>query len=252
MAWGPFFGDQIPQDYLTEIALGNIEGKRIEGFQMEGDITTIMGDVWGGPDDLIYTNTAVALEVVSDNIADTAGGTGMRTAAAITLNEDKLLTITPVTLSGTTPVALAGTSIRPHLIVGVDSGSNEDNVGTITLREVVSGNVWNVIKPGIGISHDGHFTVPSNETGQFLNLFIAAPKNNDLSGLTQIRDGSNPNPTWVSSAGIFAYQSLVNFEVFARLPLDPESDVRIRSTAGSGVFSTTWIFEMLYIDIVGE
>lgn len=252
MVWGPFFGDQVPKDFLTEIALGNVEGKRIEGFQMEGDITTIMGDVWGGPDDLIYTNTAVALEILSDSASDTDGGIGMRTVNVISLNADKLLTITPVTLDGTNPVALAGTSIRPHLIVGVDSGSNEDNVGTITLREVVSGNVWNVIKPGIGISHDGHFTVPSNETGQFLNLFIAAPKNNDLSGLTQIRDGSNPNPTWVSSAGIFAYQSLVNFEVFARLPLAAESDVRIRATAGSGVFSTTWIFEMLYIDIVGE
>lgn len=249
MVWGPFFGDQIPKDFLTEVALGNIEGKRIEGFQMEGDITTVMGDVWGGPDDLIYTNTAVALEVLSDNAADSSGGTGMRTAAVISLNEDKLLTITPVTLSGTSPVALTGTSIRPHLIVGVDSGSNKSNVGTITVREVTSGNVWNVILPGIGVSHDGHFTVPSTETAQFLNLFIAAPKNNDLSGLTQIRDGSNANPTWLSSSGIFAYQSLVNFEVFARLPLAAESDVRIRSIAGSGEFSTTWIFEMLYIDI---
>ena len=236
-------------DFLIEVALGNIAGFRIEGFQMEGDITTVMGDVWGGADNLTYTTSAVSLEIVSDNTNDTSGGTGMRTVNVISLNASKLLTITPVTLNGQTEVTLSGTHIRPHLVVGVDSGSNEANIGTITLKEVTSGNVWNVIKPDVGISHDGHFTVPSIETGQFLNLFIAAPKNENLTGLTQIRDGSNANPTWLSSAEVFAYQSLVNFEVFAKLPLAAESDVRIRANTPTGNFTTTWIFEMLYITI---
>ena len=237
-------------DFLIEVALGNIEGFRIEGFQMEGMIDTTQGDVWGGTGDFTYPSSAVSLEIVSDDANDVATtGTGMRTVNVISLDANKLLTITPVSLNGTTPVTLSGTHLRPHLVAGVDSGASGFNEGTITLSEVTSGNTWNVIKPGIGISHDGHFTVPSTETGQFLNLFIAAPKNNDVVGLTQIRDGSNANPTWVSSAEVFAYQSLVNFEVFAKLPLAAESDVRIRAEAGSGTFNTTWIFEMLYIDV---
>lgn len=249
MVWSPYFGDPPPKDFLIEVALGNVEGFRIEGFQMEGDISTVMGDIWGGPDDFIYPASAVSLRIKSDNDEDNPLGTGMRTANIISLNADKLLTITPVTLDGQNFVNLTGTHIRPHLVVGVDSGSTEENVGTITLSEVVSGNVWNVIKPNFGISHDGHFTVPSIETAQFLNLFIVAPKNGNLTGLTKIRDGSNPNPTWISSVPINAYQSLVPFEVFAKLPLASESDVKIQATAGSGVFSTTWIFEMLYIAV---
>lgn len=250
MVWSPYFGDPPSKDFLIEVALGNEEGFRIEGFQMEGNIDdTGMGDIWGGPGNLIYTDTPVTLRIKSDNDEDNPAGTGMRTANIISLNDDKLLTITPVTLDGQNFVNVAGTHMRPHLVAGVDSGSHEENVGTITLSEVASGNVWNVIKPDIGISHDGHFTVPSIETGQFLNLFIAAPYNSNLTGLTKIRDGSNPNPTWLSSAPIYAYQSLVNFEVFAKLPLDAESDVKVQSIAGSGNFNTTWIFEMLYIAI---
>ncbi len=250
MVWSPYFGDPPSKDFLIEVALGNEEGFRIEGFQMEGIIDDAsMGDIWGGPGNLIYADSPVALRIKSDNDEDNSTGTGMRTAVVISLNASKLLTITPVTLDGQNFVNVAGVHIRPHLILGIDSGSSEENIGTITLSEVISGNVWNVIKPFFGISHDGHFTIPSIETGQFLNLFIAAPKNGDLVGLTKIRDGSNPNPTWLSSAPVNAYQSLVNFEVFAKLPLDAESDVKTQAIAGSGTFSTTWIFEMLYIEI---
>ena len=246
MVWGPFSGEPTTKDFFTEVGLGNIPGFRLEGFQMEGEIDTILGDVWGGTGDLIYPDAPVSLRIKSDNDADNSTGTGMRTAVVISLNASKLLTITPVILDGQNFVDVAGTHIRPHIVAGVDSGSNESNIGSITLSETVSGNVWNVIVPGVGISHDGHFTVPSSETGQFLNLYVASPKDNNLSGATAIRDGESLDSTWLRSVNLYSYQSLIQFQILAKLPLDPESDVKVIAKAGSGVFIGTFIFELLY------
>ncbi|MBL4651269.1 MAG: hypothetical protein JKY53_00180 [Flavobacteriales bacterium] len=234
-------------DYLIEVADGNIDGARIEGFQMQGEIDGTRGDIWGGTGDYAFPTTAQTLEILSSSANDAAGGTGMRTVDFVSLDANKLLQITRVTLNGTTPVILSGTHLRKHLLVGVDSGSIGRNDGDITLRISVAGATWNVIKAGKGVSHDGHFTIPSNEKGQFLNLFLLVPKNSEMIGHTDIRDGSNANPTWLSSADVFIYQSLVNFEVLAKLTLVPESDVAIKAE-GTSTFQTTWIFEMLYLE----
>lgn len=237
------------QDFLAEVALGNVPGFRLEGIQAQGPADITLGDVWGGPGDLVYPTTAEVWEVASDSINDTDGGTGLRTATVISLDANKLRQFTPVTLDGSTAVVLSGTHIRPHLIVGEDSGSLGFNDGTITVRVQGGGDIRSVMKPNIGISHDSHFTVPSNETGQFVNLFFLVPKNADMSGGTTIRDGSNPNATWIRSIDAFMYQSLVNFEIFARLPLASEADVKARAATSSSTFDITVIFEMLFIEV---
>ncbi|MBL4940910.1 MAG: hypothetical protein JKY81_04530 [Colwellia sp.] len=236
-------------DFFTEVGQGNVPGHRLEGIQMQGAVTTTSGDIWGGAGDMVFPTTAETWEIVSDNnVDDVVAGIGMRTVTIVSLDALKVRQVQTVTLTGTTAVTLAGTHTRPHLIVGGDSGSTGANVGTITLQVSGGGDVRNVIRPGVGISHDGHFTIPSNETAQFLNLFLLVPKNSDIAGLTQIRDGSNANATWVSSADVFIYQSQVNFEVLAKLPLASESDIRVRAAAGSGTFDCTFIYEMLFIE----
>ena len=240
--------EDLNKDFFTEVAKGNVPGHRLEGIQMQGSVDTTMGDVWGGTGDMVFPTTAETWEIVSSSANATSAGTGMRTVQIVSLDATKLRQAQTVTLNGTTAVVLTGTHTRPHLIVGVDSGSTGANEGVITLQVSVAGAVRNVIPIGVGISHDGHFTVPSNETAQFLNLFLLAQKNSNITGKTQISDGTNSNATNVHSADVFIYQSIVNFEVFARLPLASSSDIRIQAKDGSSTFDTTFIYEMLFIE----
>lgn len=249
MSWHIVYVGMITPDFLTLVADNKIPGYRLQGFQVSGVIDTTSGDVWGGPDDLIYPTAPEVWEISSDDVNDTLLGTGLRDALVISQDGNRIRQFTPVNMDGTNKVTIAGTHIRPELIAAGDSGVSGLNAGNITLQVQGGGDVRNVMPAGKGVTYDGHFSLASNETGQLLQTFSLFPKDFSGSVFLQLRDGSNPNSTWVTSGEIPVYQNIVTFEILARFPVAPNTDIRAVARTDAGTTNALFIMEWLIKEI---
>ena len=242
--FGPF--SPPSSDYFIDLALGKVPGQSgLSQQALRNNLTQTYTDVWGGPTDfLTYPAFGVAesLEIVSDNVNDTAGGTGARLAVVTTLDANLVEQVNVVPLTAVSPAATAvpGTHRRTKGIIIVQAGSSGVNEGTISLQAAGGGNVRNVVKPGFGASYDSHFTVPAGKQAVFITTFSLMPKDGPGSIRTQFRDGNDPDGAWVSSGPIPLYQNIVTFVIRTATPLGAGFDVRVQAlvdTGDSGVFA---------------
>lgn len=106
--------------------------------------STTAATVWAVGSSSSYAQmlTGTALEAISDNAADASAGTGARTILINGLDSSYLPFSETVTLNGTTPVALANTSVVAiNAARVVTAGSNNTNVGNISIRTVSGSTV---------------------------------------------------------------------------------------------------------------
>lgn len=249
MSWRIVYQGTLDPDYLTLVADNKIPGHRLQGFQVSGAIDTTPGDVWGGPNNMTYPTSPEVWEISSDNVNDTLLGTGLRDAIIISQDSNKIRQFTPVNMDGTNKVTIASTHMRPEIIASGDSGSSGWNEGNITVQVQGGGDVRNVMPATKGITYDGHFSVPANETAQLLQTFSLFPKDFSGVGFLQLRDGSNPNATWVTSGEIPIYQNIVTFEILAKFPVAPQTDIRVIARTDAGETSFLFIGEFLLKEI---
>jgi len=240
----------VNTDFLTSVALGNVPGYTLTSLQARGAISSSgYTDVWGGTSDMVYPAAAESWEIVSSSVNDVnTTGTGGWVAVVTALDSSKARVTQIVNLNGTTAVALTGTFLRPESVVIISAGSTGYNEGDITLRVAGAGAVRNVVKATLGASFDGHFTVPANTRCLVLQVFALADKGEDCSAILQIRDGTNPNPGWISSGITPIYQNQVTYEVLAKFPLAAETDIRLRGKMDTGNGTVTIILELLLIE----
>lgn len=141
------------------------------GYNPDIDIATTPEDCWGGSGLFNFPVAGgVAMQIRSDNAADTAAGTGMRTVNLTLLDPsfNAMTGVSAVPLNGITPVLISG--FNPALIQasngirGVTAGSVGTNVGTIFLESIGGAIVYGVILPGIGVANQAPYVVPAGFT----------------------------------------------------------------------------------------
>ncbi len=247
----------IPKNYKFEVAKGNVPGEEYKVVVARNPSTesTAFEDLWGGGElsipelTMIYPTVPEVWELVSDNVNDTDGGIGSRTVAVSSLDENLLEQLQTVTLNGTTPVTLTGTHLRPDGVLSITSGSHGNNVGLITLRVQGGGNARNIMLPGLGRSHDCHYTVPSDKDAYILTTQILFPKDGSGKYMNQFKP-SDANASWVTGSVLLPYQDSISFP-FESLPLTPGgTDLRLQVISDSGMRDITTIFELLLVDKV--
>lgn len=161
-------------DFEDAISMGMVTGCTrafAVGYNPDIDIATVPEDCWGGSGLFNFPAAGgVAMQIRSDNAADTAAGTGMRTVNLTLLDPNyvAMTGVSAVPLNGTTPVLLSG--LNPALIQasngmrGITAGSVGTNVGTIFLESVGGATIYGIILPGIGLANQAPFTVPAGQT----------------------------------------------------------------------------------------
>lgn len=142
--------------------------------------TAAAEDMWAGGGD--YTGfpsgAAETVDVSSDNIADTAAGTGARTIRLFGLDANFLFQTEDITLNGLTLVTSIKTWSRLPRGRVLTAGSLENNAGTITAHHTTTtANVFFVILPGDGGTLVACTTVPANETMIIDSLFAGLSAN---------------------------------------------------------------------------
>ena len=253
----PLNTNPAPKDFRLEVQRGNVPGVSLIASVARNSLVGSLQfeDLWGGGNlsvpelTMSYPTAPEVWEVVSTSADDTDGGAGARTLSIPSLDGDRLEQSQSITLNGLTPVQLTGTHFRPGgmLVVTADQSATGTNVGTIILRVSGGGAARNIALPGIGRSHDTHFTVPANKNGFFLSTQILFPKDGSGKFMNQFRT-SAPDAAWSTGSVLSPYQNNIPFP-FESLPLLPGgSDLRLQAISDSGPIDVTTIFELYLVD----
>ena len=177
----------LTQNFLEEIALGNVEGAYIvHKFGANDNVGTTLTPISLSGNYRTPTSAA-ALEILSSNANDNSAGTGARTVRVFGLNSSGDEITEDISLSGTTPVALSNSYLRLYRAYVVESGSyatqtTPSQLGTITIRELGAGNTWttiNVISGGFGTGQTeiGAYTVPKGYSCWLLRKVMSVNSN---------------------------------------------------------------------------
>lgn len=157
----------IIMEYHDAIAHGlvpNHEAVCIMGYN--ASYTTTFADIT--PQNVVVPlpGGAVAMEVISSNVADDGdpAGTGARTIKIYGLNGSGIEQNETKTLDGTNAVALSNTYLRINRAVITAVGTNGSAVGNISIRGAGGGSVYCYIAAGDNASMQCVYTVPAGKT----------------------------------------------------------------------------------------
>lgn len=162
----PIGADGLPvATYELSVGLGLVPGvRRVAALGNNPDVDAGPEDIWSGGGVYPWMTGATALEIVSDNAADAAAGTGARTVLVNGLDAVWEEVSQTVTLNGLTPVALVTPLYRIQSALIMSAGSGQVNAGNISVRDAGGGTVRALIPVGYGITRQSQFTVPLGYT----------------------------------------------------------------------------------------
>lgn len=247
--------DTTASDFSVEVGLGNVPGFSTSAVVMRNPSADNSGffDVWSGGGDMILPITAETWTIESDSALDvnlTGTGAWVVIIQSLDINYEIQTPQFPE-LNGTTPVDLTGTHYRTHQLAAtsgmlvISAGSTRSNVGTITVRDKVSGNIRMQILPTVSKSEDGHIAVPAGIT--LLGLVVLNPWQKDESGqITNFITPSTPNAATIQ-AGIFpAYQNDLTIRFEAKFRSGEKTD-RIFKAKPTNLGANIVIVEEFYV-----
>jgi len=177
----------ITQNFLDQIALGNVEGAYIvHKFGANDNVGTTLSPI-SLSGNYRTPISATALEILSTNANDNSVGTGARKVRIFGLNSSGDEITEDILLSGTTPVVLSNSYLRLYRAYIVESGSyatqtTPSHLGTITIREVGGGATWTTINLiggsfGTGQTEIGAYTVPRGYSCWLLRKVMSVNSN---------------------------------------------------------------------------
>ena len=149
------------------------------------DTATQPEDVWSGAELGLLNGvdhrfipkpmSAVAMEVVSSSVNDTAAGTGARTIVVGYLDGAYAAKTAVVTLNGTTPVAMPENVLRVNSVLVATAGTvGANNTGNISVRAAGGlGATYAYMTAGIGLARSSMFTVPAGQVFDILSMLLS-------------------------------------------------------------------------------
>lgn len=239
------------RDFLLEVRKNNIPGHEIIGFIARREtVTTAYRTLWGsGLADMTFPTAAEQWEIVSDSANDTAAGTGARVVAITSLDANFNIQVQLVTLNGTSDVTIPGTHIRPRIAFVTDSGSNNVNVGKLTISTFGGGGVDRAIIPaGLGVSKDGHYTTPAGKTAFVLQYIPFFPKNEDGNIRIQIRPNLFSNTSFIIGADLPFYQNGAVIPVGGTFNLSQKDDLILKAITSNVNVTVALEMDILEVD----
>ena len=153
-------GYQIAVDDYTGIAF--FIDKFGQNLQINSGQTE---DIWSNGGAKAFPAVAAVTQVVSDSTDDDAGGTGALTVRVLGYDNNSDLITEDATMDGTTAVTLSASFKDIYRAIVLTAGSNETNVGNITIQHSTGSVVLGQIATGYGTTQLSHFTIPNNYTG---------------------------------------------------------------------------------------
>ena len=165
---------------LTQLQrqMAPVSGRWFNKYGANADVDT------GSTPELVWTpggqydwpSTATAMEIVSTSTGDRSASTGAHTVFVQGLGSSAGDTQSEtVTLNGQAPVALANKYYRVNRMYLKSAGTNEVNIGTISVRTLSSNTTHCNIIPTIGQTLIGIWTVPGGKCARVRRVWAHFP-----------------------------------------------------------------------------
>lgn len=162
----------ISSDFLTEVVKGNVPGHSVTGIQgVNNNVAqSARENVWCSGGYMIYPlQPGEQWELSSDNINDTAAGTGLQSVLVVYYNNNYDQQFELVIMNGTTPVQMVATNcFRFVAFIAQSVGSERWNLGTISVNAVGSGLARGCGLPLGNLSLHGFLTIPKGKNAYIL------------------------------------------------------------------------------------
>lgn len=245
-----FFPDlpsSLTSSFLIDVAKGKIQGHSIKTILMRNpDVSNTETDLWGGGGDMIFPTAAESWEIVSDNVNDTAAGTGAQVVLIAYLDGQYNPQQIIVPLDGITPVQLNDDHFRPDDVVVVASGSGRRNEGLLTVRVSGAGATRRTVQPTFSVSQDCHFTVPAGFTIFSLKTVFAFPSgNNGFSVGKFVLFGTN---TEITTGRFPFFQTIAEFDIEGQFAGPEKTDFFFTASSSPANADVNAVFVILVID----
>ena len=152
----------------------SLNGGNVNKFGFNNDIDTAAAELiaaQGGS--IAIMKTAGTLDVVSSSVEDDTGGTGASYILISGINENNVAINEYVTMDGQTPVTTTNTFLGVNRAVVITSGSNEANVGDITIDDTANSvGIQAYIPAGLSVTQQCVYHTPISRTLalEFLNI----------------------------------------------------------------------------------
>ncbi len=174
---------QFTQDWLTEVALGNISGAAgVNAFGHNAAVGTSAEDLWIQGGTLTRMTSAETMNIVSTDTDDDGSpvGDGARTVFIAGLDSAFDPISETITMNGTSNVLTSNSYIRVRKLVVLTAGlptTTNTNLGIITATASSASTVQATIAIGDGISQNVQYTVPNNKRSLLYKVELNAFKN---------------------------------------------------------------------------
>jgi hypothetical protein len=224
-------------DAVTARNLGFIDGlslpELVGGRRLNIDV--IEETCWPFPVVGRYTFLAAAsvLEVVSDDVADTVAGTGLRNVRVIGLDTNYLPVQEDFVLNGLTPVVGSVQFLRVNNFLGIgDPGTPRgSNIGNITVRVPGPGAVQDYIPIGAGCGQKAVWTSRSDKRTFIASSQVYVPTSRNVNiSLSLFTPGSVAMRT--SFLDELERDFLIEGDFWREVP--PRTDIEFIVSRGSG------------------
>lgn len=201
-------------DWGINISLNTIDG--VEGefkFGRATAVGTSQEVIWDGGGEYVFldVDSPEQLNIVSDDVNDTNGGSGAWNIAIFGLDNDFNPISELIVLNGLTPVTTQESYLRVFRMVVIHSGSvttvDGNNTGTITATAPVAAVPQAIILPMNGQTLMCVYTVPAGFTGLVTGISVNTPQSKSALFRAKIRNCFGPNCAFTTKYTLDIYQT---------------------------------------------
>lgn len=239
-----FAGSTLVVDKLHAIATGGIPGHSVVNkFGANPDVGTTIETVWEEGGVYAYPASAIAMEIVSDDVNDDDGSTGAETVTVYGLDANYNEQSETVTLDGTTPVALVNTYLRVYRMKVRSAGATGANEGKIEVQNTANTVTYCSITAGNNQSLAAFWTVPAGKTAYLCTADMSTDSNKGLQTFIFVRPYGE---VFQLKQPFHLYGGVAHFEYKMPLVIPEKSDIEIRAIAAATGGSANAAFSLYY------
>jgi hypothetical protein len=230
-------------DYTAQIARERIEGAAmVHLFGRNESVEGTEVALWEDGGAFTWPAAAATIDVVSDNAADTAAGTGARTVFIYGLDGSYNEVSETVTLAGTTPVTTVNSYLRVNWAICRTAGTSRANAGVITGTHNDASTTIFHITAGDAEAHQAIYTVPAGKRAYGLSVSAWMGKDADVD--VSLWCGQ-PGYCWRKHMHIPVYQNNPDTPLFHSMVFGEKTDIYFSASRTSGAAAVTVVGQLI-------
>jgi len=241
--------------WAINISAGNVNGvSYIEKFGMNTDVDANKETIWDGGDIYTYVATAQTVTVTSNNVNDSAAGTGARTIEIQGLNSAYTVVTETLTVGGASGTVEFLRVFRARVVTAGSSGVNAGTISvtsddTSTVLAIIGVDGAGAFAAGRGQTFMALYTIPAGKTGYLTQWTVGSGKQNtDAVAFILSRDATVTDAAFNSKDIITVSATTYSKNYTIPLQFTEKTDIEVRAYSGTNNSLVSSTFNLILYD----